>query len=286
MNEPGTMAHSDQAGDLPGSSAPLSAPQPGPRLARRRVLVVGGGSHSDPGDAPPNNGYAICAVAAAEGAAVAVGDIDPSAAERTVGHLRRAGGSAEAIAADVADPGQCDDLVDGAIARLGGIDGVVLNVGIGEGLGLDGTSAAIWDRVFAINVRAHFLIAKRALPRMQRGAIVFVGSLAGSRPGTFSPSYDASKSAISALSRHVALEGASRGIRANVVAPGLIDTPMGRDASKSNPVRDRIPVPLGRQGTAWEVAQAVIFLLSDHASYITGHELIVDGGLANLIRPP
>jgi NAD(P)-dependent dehydrogenase (short-subunit alcohol dehydrogenase family) len=281
MNEPAMATGGEQSLGLAG----VPAARPGPRLAGRRVLVVGGGSRDYPGDGPPNNGYAICAVAAAEGASVAVGDIDSGAADRTVSYIRDSGGSAEAIAADVADPQQCAALVDEAVTRLGGIDGVVLNVGIGEGLGLDGTSAETWDRVFAINVRAHFLVARHALPRMRRGAIVFVGSLAGSRPGTFSPSYDSSKAAISALSRHVALEGAPGGIRANVVAPGLIDTPMGRDASRANPVRDRVPIPLGRQGTAWEVAQAVVFLLSDQASYITGHELIVDGGLANLIRP-
>jgi NAD(P)-dependent dehydrogenase (short-subunit alcohol dehydrogenase family) len=282
MSEPRTASGSEQA----PASADISAARPGPRLAGRRVLVVGGGSRDYGDGGPPNNGYAICVVAAAEGASVAVGDIDSGAAARTVSHIRDSGGSAEAIAADVAESSQCEALVDEAISRLGGIDGVVLNVGIGEGLGLEGTSAAVWDRVFAINVRAHFLVAKHALPRMRGGAIVFVGSLAGSRPGTFSPSYDSSKAAISALSRHVALEGARRGIRANVVAPGLIDTPMGRDASKANPIRDRVPIPLGRQGTAWEVAQAIVFLLSDHASYITGHELIVDGGLANLIQPP
>jgi NAD(P)-dependent dehydrogenase (short-subunit alcohol dehydrogenase family) len=263
-----------------------AAVRPGPRLGGRRVLVVGGGSHDDPGDGPPNNGFAICAEVAAEGAAVALVDVDPQAAARTAAHIRDAGGSAQAITGDVADPAQCDRAVDEARSSLGAIDGVVLNVGIGEGLGLEGTSPQIWDRVFAVNVRAHFLIAKRALPLMERGAIVFVGSLAGSRPGTFSPSYDSSKAALSALSRHVALEAAGRGIRANVVSPGLIDTPMGREASRGNPVRERIPVPLGRQGTAWEVAHAVVFLLSDHASYITGHELMVDGGLANVVAPP
>ena len=92
--------------------------------------------------------------------------------------------------------------------------------------------------------------------------------------------YSASKAGLIGLARHTAIEGAKRGIRANVIAPGLIDTPIGRLASAGRPSRDRTPIPLGRQGTAWEVAAAVIFLLSGEAAYITGHTLVVDGGLS------
>ena len=116
------------------------------------------------------------------------------------------------------------------------------------------------------------------------GAIVFLGSVAGLRAGSGSPSYDSSKAAILGLCRHVAREGAGRRIRANVVVPGLMDTPIGRAASGQNPNRERIAalVPLGRQGTAWEVASATVFLLSEEASYITGQPLVVDGGLSAL----
>jgi NAD(P)-dependent dehydrogenase (short-subunit alcohol dehydrogenase family) len=161
-----------------------------------------------------------------------------------------------------------------------GLDGIVLNVGIGMGGGLLGTTAADWDTTFAVNLRGHFLVTRAALPRLEQGgSIVFISSVAGLMPGSRLPAYDSSKAGIIGLCRHVALEGARRGVRANVIAPGLIDTPLGRVASAGRPSRERTPVPLGRQGTAWEVAAATVFLLSDDASYITGQTLAVDGGL-------
>jgi NAD(P)-dependent dehydrogenase (short-subunit alcohol dehydrogenase family) len=252
------------------------------RLAGRRILVVGGGSQGvgDPG-APPGNGQAISVLAAREGAAVAVVDRVPEAADETVRLVTGEGGTAAAIVADVAEPEACDRLVDEAAAALGGVDGLVLNVGIGAGVRLEGTTPEIWDRVLAVNLRSHMLIARHALPALPEGAsIVFVSSVAGLRPGSQIPSYDTSKAALLGLCRHVALEGARQGVRANVLAPGLIDTPLGRAASAGRPSRERTGIPLGRQGTAWEVAQAALFLLSDESSYVTGQTLVVDGGLA------
>jgi NAD(P)-dependent dehydrogenase (short-subunit alcohol dehydrogenase family) len=263
------------------------------RLAGRRIVVVGGGSQGvgDP-DAPPGNGQAISLLAAREGAAVAVVDRVPEAADETVRLVTEQSGTAAAIVADVAEPEACDRLVDEAAAALGGLDGVVLNVGIGAGVRLEGTTPEIWDRVLAVNLRSHMLIARHALPLLARAedaedadrsrtaSVVFVSSVAGLRPGSQIPSYDTSKAALFGLCRHVALEGARSGVRANVLAPGLIDTPLGRVASAGRPGRERTGIPLGRQGTAWEVAQAALFLLSDEASYITGQTLVVDGGLA------
>jgi NAD(P)-dependent dehydrogenase (short-subunit alcohol dehydrogenase family) len=242
------------------------------------VLVVGAGTQpSDEPDPPVGNGRAIAVLAAREGAEVVCADRDRAAAEETAAWIDREEGKATVEVADVTSEDDCAALV---AATGAGLDGLVLNVGIGRGVGIADTSPHDWDTTFAVNLRGHFLLTRETLPHLGEGsAIVFISSVAGLRPGSRLPAYDASKAGVIGLCRHVALEGARRGVRANVVAPGLIDTPMGRWATRGRPARDRTPVPLGRQGTGWEIASATVFLLSDDASYITGQVLPVDGGL-------
>lgn len=250
-------------------------------LDGRKVLVVGAGTRpSDDPDAPVGNGRAISVVAGRAGATVACADLDVDAAAVTAGLVEAQGAVAHVLGGDVTDADACAGMVEAAAAAMDGLDGLVLNVGIGAGSGMTGTSPEQWDAVFAVNVRSHFLLAGAGLSVMpEGGSIVFISSIAGLTAGTRIPAYDASKSAITGLCRQTAAEGARKGIRANVVAPGLIDTPLGRVATGGRPSRAKAPVPLGRQGTAWEVAEPVVFLLSDAASYITSQLLAVDGGL-------
>lgn len=270
----------------PYTPAESSGTAPGRgRLAGRRILVVGGGQ-TDIGEAdtPIGNGRAMCVLFAREGAAVAVADRDEAAAAATVSLIERENGQAFAIRADATKDGDAVRMVDEAAAGPGSLDGLVLNVGIGAGgPWLEGTTRESWDKVLAVNLTSHMLTVKAALPRLSEGAgIVFISSIAGLTAGSRLPAYDASKAALAGLCRHVAFEGARRGIRANIVAPGLMDTSIGRLASRGRPNRTSTNIPLGRQGTGWETAYAALFLISDESAYITAQTIAVDGGLSGL----
>ncbi|HEY2033480.1 MAG TPA: SDR family NAD(P)-dependent oxidoreductase [Rhizomicrobium sp.] len=259
--------------------------QPRGRLAGRRILVLGGGQMDiGEADVPIGNGRAISVLCAREGAGVAVADRDLASAEATVSLIAKENNQAFAIQADAMKEDDIIRMIAEAHAGLGSLDGIVLNVGIGAGgAWLEGTSAESWDKVFAINLRSHMLTVKHAMAKLaDASSIVFISSIAGLTPGSRLPAYDASKAALFGLCRHVAFEGARRGIRANVVAPGLMDTSIGRLASRGRPNRATTNVPLGRQGTGWETAYATLFLLSDESAYITAQTLAVDGGLSGL----
>ncbi len=258
------------------------------RLNGRRVLIVGAGQSDFGIDDPPiGNGRAMAVLCAREGASLALADRDDDSLGVTVELVGSEPGADHRLVhttvGDVSEPSVHDAMIQESVEALGGLDGVVYNVGIGAGSGLAGTSVDDWDRVFSINVRGAMLTAKAALPVLRAGgSIVFISSLAGLKPGTGIPAYDSSKAAMHGLMRHVAAEGARRGVRANVIAPGLMDTSLGRLATAARPERAKVPIPLRRQGTGWETAYAAVFLLSNEAAYITGQVIAVDGGLSTL----
>jgi NAD(P)-dependent dehydrogenase (short-subunit alcohol dehydrogenase family) len=255
------------------------------RLKGRRILVVGGGQIDiGEADTPIGNGRAMSVLFAREGAAVAVADRSEESAAATVSLIEKENNNAFAIAADVTREDDVRRMIEETVKGLGDLDGIALNVGMGAGgAWLEGTSLESWNKVVAVNLTSHMLTVKYAMPHLANAAsIVFISSIAGMTAGSRLPAYDSTKAALSGLCRHVAFEGARRAIRANVIAPGLMDTSIGRLASRGRPNRATTPVPLGRQGTGWETAYAALFLLSDESAYITGQILAVDGGLAGL----
>ncbi|GFN26776.1 dehydrogenase [Achromobacter denitrificans] len=258
-----------------------------PRLAGKVVLVAGAGSSA----AGWSIGKASCVTMARQGAAIVALDSQREAAEDAAHEVEKAGGSALAVQADVADPAAMQAAVDAALRRYGRIDVLQANAGIGKVGGPEDISLEDWDRIQQVNVSS-LLIATRLLAPLMReqggGAIVTVSSVAGIRyTGYPHLAYSVSKAAVIHFARMAAQQYAADRIRVNTVIPGLIDTPrvaknvarmFDADAQAASAARDR-QVPMGRMGTPWEVANAVAFLASDEASYITGTELLVDGGL-------
>src|SRR5258707_11510212 len=276
--------------DKPRYVRPLSPESKGEapgrgRLQGRRILVVGGGQRTfDAATDPVGNGRAMSLLFAKEGAHVAVADIHRASADDTVGRITAEGGRAFSIEADIAREADVNRMIDEAMERLGGIDGMVLNVGIGVGaLGLDGVDLREWNDTFAVNLTGPMLCCRKALRHLDPGSsIVFISSIAGLRSGSRLVAYDTSKAALGGLMRNVAREGARRGIRANIVCPGLVDTPLGRHTSAGRPSRSASGAPFGRMATGWEIAYAALFFMSDESVYVNAQTLAVDSGITGL----
>jgi meso-butanediol dehydrogenase / (S,S)-butanediol dehydrogenase / diacetyl reductase len=248
------------------------------RLTGRLALVTGGGH---------GIGAATALRLAADGAAVAVADIDGARSAAVARTIEQRGGRAGAFAADVSDPEAVSRLVAEVQDMLGSIDILDNNAGrLVPGTALS-QELSEWDRTLTVNVRSVFLMCRAVLPAfLERGGgvIVNTGSISGLVGEPELVAYNTSKAAIINLTRQLAADFSPRGVRVNCVCPGWIRTGFNdplfvgwSEAAIQELVQRQ--VPLGRQGTAEDVADAVAFLCSDDARYITGHALVVDGGL-------
>jgi NAD(P)-dependent dehydrogenase (short-subunit alcohol dehydrogenase family) len=260
------------------------------RLKDKTALVVGAGSIG-PGW---GNGKATAVTFAREGAQVFCVDRNGAAAEETAAIIAGEGGTALAFTADVSRAADVEAMVGACVRAFGRIDVLDNNVGIAETGGVVEVTEADWDRVFAINLKSAFLAMKHVVPVMRAqggGSIINISSIASIRHlGISYVSYAASKAAMNAMTRTSAVEFARERIRVNCILPGLMKTPMVEhsaglaqsyaqgDVAAMWRARDA-QVPMGHMGEAWDVANAALFLASDESRYVTGIELVVDGGL-------
>jgi NAD(P)-dependent dehydrogenase (short-subunit alcohol dehydrogenase family) len=263
------------------------------RLAGKTAVIVGAGQ--TPGETI-GNGRAMAILFAREGASVLCVDRDEARAAETAAMVAAEGGQASAFAADIRKAAACEAVVAEAQARFGPIDILVNNVGIGGG----GDAPAhrltedAFDRITAVNLKGTWQMAKAALPAMRErgaGSIVNISSLAGIAGGN-QTAYEVTKAAVNRLTTSIAQANASKGVRCNAVAPGLMDTPMAvagiaqerGEAQEAVRQARNARVPLGgKMGTAWDTAYAALFLASDEARFITGVVLHVDGGMSSRI---
>ena len=256
------------------------------RLEGRTAVVVGAGwSAEDIG-----NGAAAAVTYERHGARVLCADRSEAAARRTADFIRAEGGEAVACVADVTVKDDLARMKDAALGAWGRIHILHNNVGIEEISPLEELSEESWDRVMAVNLKGAVLACQQVIPHMAQaggGTVVNISSIASLR---WSPipylSYNVSKAGLNHFTRLMARQYAPQQVRVNTVVPGLIDTPHAAalapgDADAQARARDKRTArcPMGRQGTPWDVAGAALFLVSDEAAYVTGVELLVDGGL-------
>jgi NAD(P)-dependent dehydrogenase (short-subunit alcohol dehydrogenase family) len=259
------------------------------RLQNKTAIVVGAGQSPGSG---MGNGRATCLRFAQEGAKVMAVDRELALAEETAALVRKEGGDCFAFEADVTREAAMAAMIAEAKTRWGRIDILHYNVGVslaGGDAPLAEITESAFDNVMAINLRGAVMACKHVVPVMREqksGVILMISSLAALENYPY-VAYKASKSAMIAFTRQVAIENAGHGVRCNVILPGLMDTPMAVDtrARRTGKSRAEIAamrdarVPLRRKmGTAWDVANAALFLASDEANFITGVDLLVDGG--------
>ncbi len=244
------------------------------RLTGRTAIVTGGAS---------GIGKATAQRLASEGAQVVVTDINEAAGNTVVEELKKAGATAAFMQHDVARAQDWDLVIDDTLAAYGGVDILVNNAGMGDLLDIDESPLEDWDRTIAIDQTSIFLGMKFASPHLKasgRGSVINISSIFGISGGFgTSPAYHAAKGAVRTMTKNVALLWAQQGVRVNSIHPGFIDTPL-LDTAKGTPFEQVMidMTPMGRLGRPEEIAAAVAYLASDDASFVTGSELVVDGG--------
>jgi NAD(P)-dependent dehydrogenase (short-subunit alcohol dehydrogenase family) len=259
------------------------------RLKDKIAIVVGAGQ--SPGEGM-GNGRATVLRFAQEGASVMAVDNNLASAEETAAMVRQAGGACVAFEADVTREATLAAMVEAARTCFGRIDILHYNVGVsiaGGDAPLEAITEAAFDRISAINLRGAIMACKHVLPvmRAQRAGVIITISSVAAWEQYPNVAYKATKAAMIAFTQQVAIQNAEFGVRANVILPGLMDTPMAVDTRARASGKSRAEVAAGRDarvplrhkmGTAWDVANAALFLASDEANFITGVALPVDGG--------
>ena len=241
-----------------------------------KVVFISGGAQG--------MGAAEARLFAAEGAMVAIGDVLEEEGRRVAAQIGEAGGKAIFLALDVTSESQWQDAIAATVAEFGKLDILVNNAGIGGHGTVENTTVADWDRVMDINAKGVFLGTKSAIPELRRaggGSIINISSQLGLvGVDNSSPQYQASKGAVRLLTKSTAIQYAGEGIRANSVHPGPIVTPMTEGRRADATVRQVMVsrIPLGRYGESEDVAYGVLYLASDESSFMTGSELVIDGG--------
>jgi NAD(P)-dependent dehydrogenase (short-subunit alcohol dehydrogenase family) len=252
------------------------------RLAGKVAIVTGAGSQGE----GVGTGKAISILFAREGARVALVDVQPERAEKTLATIQAEGGEAFVTAADVSRSEDCERVVAETADRWGRLDVLVNNVGIvPPAARVHELDEAIWDRVLAVNLTGAMLMCKHALPRMIAsggGAIVNISSTGALQSTGDTPAYGAAKAGLLRLTADLAVGYGRDHIRVNAIAPGQIATPLVSGRSERAQRERELIAPLGTRGDAWDVASAALFLASDEASWITGVCLPVDGGLLQI----